>query len=41
MKKCSWVYEISQEDSRRNIEMSKWKRKKEIKIGNDFFIAEY
>jgi hypothetical protein len=41
MKKCSWVYEMSQEDSRRNTERTKWKKKKGNKIGNDFFIAEY
>jgi hypothetical protein len=32
---------MSQEDSRRNTERTKWKKKKGNKIGNDFFIAEY
>jgi hypothetical protein len=32
-------YEMSQKDRRRNIGGPKWKRKKEIKYGKDFWAA--
>jgi hypothetical protein len=39
-KKYDWEYEIDQKDRRRNTGGPKRKRKKEIKIGNDFLVAE-
>jgi hypothetical protein len=40
MKKYGWEYEISQRDRRRNTGGLKWKRKKEIKTGKDFWAGK-
>jgi hypothetical protein len=39
-KKYGWEYEMSHKDRRRNTDSSKQKRKKEIKIENDFWASK-
>jgi hypothetical protein len=39
-KKYDWEYEMGQKDRIRNIGGPKWKRKKEIKTGKDFYLLK-